>query len=128
MGDLCVRSLKFLKCDLQAPEFNPVILETKNMLKKPMITILSKRTITSSNVLFRAGSINKAGGKFAEHEKAREDEYFYKIQREQLKNLKKSKPDPKLQLELDEVEAELLKLREEFNQKKTQLQELQKEN
>ena len=98
-----------------------------------MITFLSKRTLISSKILYRAGSINKAGGKFAENEKAREDEYFYKLQREQLKNLKnlKSTPpkpiDSKLQLELDEVEAELAKLREEYNQKKKQLEELQKE-
>ena len=70
--------------------------------------------------------MNKAGGKFAENEKAREDEFFYKLQREQLLAMKSkvAKVESSLKDEVDEIEGELAKLKAELSKKKRQLEEL----
>ena len=58
--------------------------------------------MTSSSVL------NSDGDKIAENEKAREDQYFYELQKKQFAALKKKtqKVEQDLQDEVDEIEEE----------------------
>merc|ERR1712026_416698 len=93
---------------------------------KRSISIISRRTFASTNFLTHGGSVNKAGGKFAENEKAREDEFFYKLQREQLLAMKSkvAKVESSLKDEVDEIEGDLAKLKAELSKKKRQLGEL----
>lgn len=60
------------------------------------------------------GSIREAGGKFGEREKAKEDQYFYNLQKDQLNRLKEdSKKKVKYHREQIEKHEEAIRKEEE---------------
>ena len=99
------------------------------MFRKTVRIVFARRTLSTSNGLTHGGSVNKAGGKFAEQEKAREDKYFYELQKQQLLKLKAktAKVEQNLQDEVDEIEGEIAQLKAQLNKKRQQLVELKEE-
>ena len=66
------------------------------------------------------------GDKIAENEKAREDQYFYELQKKQFAALKKKtqKIQTDLENEVEEIEGQMATLKSQLTKKKQQLDDL----
>merc|ERR1712174_131768 len=85
--------------------FRSVIRNIPKNLQK-----FSTRNLTSSSVL------NSDGDKIAENEKAREDQYFYELQKKQFAALKKKtqKIQTDLENEVEEIEGQMATLKSQL--------------
>jgi len=82
----------------------------------------------NTRIALSSSAILKSDGEDIDS-KAREDDYFYQLQRQQLKALKnkQKKHEEALQDEVDEIEGELAGLKSKLYKKKKQLTDLQEE-
>merc|ERR1712110_488369 len=108
---------------LQSTASNQIFNQTPSKMFKSVI----KRVILTKNRPFTTSIVlNQDGDKIAENERAREDQYFYNLQQQQLKALKKktAKVEADLVDEVDELEGKMAALKNQLNKKKKQLGEL----
>ncbi|CAG7725284.1 unnamed protein product [Allacma fusca] len=79
---------------------------------------LKTRSLVAMYSSDEAGAIRAAGGSFAKKEEAQENQYFHKLQTEQLKKLKEHLHD-----EVADHEAEIKRLQEAIAKKKKLMEE-----
>merc|ERR1712066_1074523 len=91
---------------------------------RQVIRLTATRSLTTSPVV--AGSIKDAGGKIAEDGQAREDKYFYELQKAQIEEMKSKQKQIKnaLEQEKDDIEADIASLQAKLAKKKNQLKSL----
>merc|ERR1712110_1031104 len=99
----------------------------KNMFRSVAHRVFARssfsRNLTTTSILASDGD------KIAENEKAREDQYFYQLQKQQLASLlkKKAKVEDDLQDEVDEIEGKIASLKAQKNKKQQQLDALKED-
>jgi len=84
---------------------------------------LTLRAMFSGGKDAEAGSIRGGGGSFAKREQAQEDQYFRRLQQEQIKNLKGH-----LDEEVSHHESEIKRHQARIQQLKEKATELEKQN
>ncbi len=70
----------------------------------------------------RDGAIREAGGAFGKREKAQEDQYFRKMQQQQLKEIHDHHHD-----EIAQKEAEINRLKEDIKTRQEKIKDLEKQ-
>merc|ERR1712061_58330 len=96
----------------------------RHQIQKMFRAVTKIRAFIPKNRQFSTSSFLRSDGdKIAENEKAREDQYFYELQKKQFAALKKKtqKIQTDLENEVEEIEGQMATLKSQLNKKKNQL-------